>query len=264
LYKYIYKKLDFWGIVYYCAYRTVGETRELFCTAKSNMTALPPKRRYAAFSLIELLVVIAIICLLVGISFPAIGALSKSNHLNTAARLVNNLLHVARSEAINQGTYVQLRIATKWATGGEDQPALSYRKMSLWRLDRNLHSTEDERYVQISKWETLPVGIMFEPSTNPAAAYSLDNPGTYLLSFGAGDNNSKLGAQSGNVTFDTIWIEFTPSGAARFDSKVSNVYLLLVQGVLSDSSSTNVVGNKSNWAQTRVTTLTGKIQTIRP
>src|SRR5438132_7643058 len=68
----------------------------------------------AGFTLLELMVVIAVIIILLSLTIPAVTGLTKSSNLNSGARLVANLLSIARSEAINRRTLIRFEVATYW------------------------------------------------------------------------------------------------------------------------------------------------------
>ena len=73
-----------------------------------------PGRPGDAFTLLELLIVMGIIVIVLGFTIPVVTGLSKSNNLNSGARLVANLLTIARSEAINRRALIRFEVATTW------------------------------------------------------------------------------------------------------------------------------------------------------
>jgi len=96
--------------------------------------------RRLGFTLIGILAVIVIMVALTAIVVPAVNAIGNASRLDSAGRLVSNLVAVARSEAINQRTLVQLRFVTSpWVDGsGGDDLSAHYRKVSLWKLDQGI------------------------------------------------------------------------------------------------------------------------------
>lgn len=228
-----------------------------------------------AFTLVELLGVIGLITLLSIFAIPAVNSLATASRLDSAGQWVSNLVAVARSEAITQGTRVQLRVVTShWAdrSGKEDFPA-HYRRMSLWKLDRSLPTPA---YIQISKWETLPDGVLFEPASNPKTDASppyhfvRDSSACFLdvsclRRADPGFTNVVTGFQSADVTLDYAWIEFGPAGATTFPPSVSSVYLLLTEGFLPAASTSPVYTRQhTNWLQVRINCLTGMTRIQRP
>ena len=226
------------------------------------------------FTLIKLLAVIGIIVVLMGLAAPAVVSLGKSNNLNTATRLVSNLLTVARSEAINGNAHVQLRVVTdKWLTSAGDDSTAHYGKFSLWK--RASTATD---FSQLTAWNTLPAGVVLDSSTNPTTKSSYGfstannpadptNPCTYLFAPDPKDasgpqlHNLLPNVNTGPATADLAYLEFAPDGSIYYNASVttlpSQVYLLLV-----DANKLN--NGAPNWAQIRAASLTGRITVVRP
>lgn len=216
-----------------------------------------------AFTLLELLTVMGVIALLLSLTMPAINSIGAAGRLGSAARLVSNMMTIARSEAINSRAPVQLRIVTdKWTAGAENYDA-HYRKMSLWKYDRDANS-----YRQFSRWETLPPGVLVQPGPDPSSTYSFpssDSPGLYFLS-SAPDSSLQDIAVNG-ATVNAASFEFSPNGSLQTGgTPVSRSYLLLVEGHIPEGQSTPVSthAGQKNWAQIRVSPLTGRITVVRP
>jgi prepilin-type N-terminal cleavage/methylation domain-containing protein len=231
---------------------------------KPEATACP-----FAFTLIEMLTVISIIALLSVLALPALSSLNNSNGLTAAGRLVANLAAVARSEAINRRTLVQLRVLTT-RNSGIDDVTLHYRKLSLWKLDQ---TKSPPAYTQFSSWETLPVGVLIDPSTDPVSTakpvYSFATPpGAYFLNSSALNNSNTTDTITlGNASYNYAWVQFSPTGATTFAPGYPTVYLLLTQAVLPSSAATAPVytpPTHPNWYQIRINSLTGMSVVIRP
>lgn len=217
--------------------------------------------------------VIAIIGVLVVLIAPAVTTLSKAGGVNGGGRLISNLLTVARSEAINKRTRVQLRIVTKWMNGGAEDETAAYRKMSVWTLDPIKAAQMPppaDLYSQASKWETLPAGIIIESSEDPtaatppytfAASTSPNYPGTYFLNTALANRTANVTV--GSATVDFVWVQFDPSGAANFPGKG---YLLVTEGSFSRSAPSLIYTHSGhpNWFAASVTGVTGRILSIRP
>jgi prepilin-type N-terminal cleavage/methylation domain-containing protein len=208
----------------------------------------PHVLRPLAFTLIELLVVIAIIVLIAGFTIPALKSLSTSNNINTAGRMVSNLLTIARSEAINRRALVRFEVATSWPA----DPDGAYRKLTL--VQHDVTSGSD---TQITKWETLPAGVIFQP-TDPAAG---GGAGSYFFVLNQTQSPS---LKSGAQTIPTTYIEFMPTGALNVTPANSPVRLRMVQGFLPSSATKTVSSTGGNWFETSVDALVGRIAITRP
>jgi prepilin-type N-terminal cleavage/methylation domain-containing protein len=201
----------------------------------------------SAFTLLELLVVIGIMSLLLVAVVPAVTSLSNSNNLNAAGRMVANSLAVARSEAINQRTLIRFEVVTDWP----NDPAAAYRKFTL--VQHDLTTGIDK---QLTKWETLPEGLIFNPQDPTPGS------GSYFFSLNQ-TQNPKL--TSGGQQVTTTYIEFLPTGALNVAPSNSPVRLRLVQGYLPSPGSTSAtLTGASNWFEASVDSLVGRIRIVRP
>lgn len=204
-------------------------------------------RARSAFTLIELMVVMGIILLLVAALVPAVTSLTKSNNINTAGRMISNVLTVARSEAINRRALIRFEVATSWP----GDPDAAYRKFTL--VQHDLTSGAD---TQLTKWETLPAGVIFNPQDPTPGS------GSYFFIL----NQVQTPAlTSGTQTIPTVYIEFLPTGALNVAPASSPVRLRMVQGFLASASATSVTSTgTSNWFETSVDSLVGRIKIARP
>jgi prepilin-type N-terminal cleavage/methylation domain-containing protein len=248
-------------------------------------------RSQGGFSLIELLSVIAIMGLLAAASVPAIRSLANGNSLSAETGVISNLLTLARSEAITLRTPVQLRIVTdSWQNGTANDPLSCYRKVSLWQLQQSNPANPDDatwnpKWIQMTAWQSIGPHIVFEnasdpttqtkyvftPATDPKVsgyAYFLD-PATYLapttlLTTGSPQMTNQSAVN--NTTADMVALEFLPTGALNTGANTYNVYLLLTQGSYNGSSLSYTEGQTplSDWAQIRISYLTGSISVVRP
>jgi prepilin-type N-terminal cleavage/methylation domain-containing protein len=233
---------------------------------KSETTSCP-----LAFTLIELLTVVSIMAVLSALALPALNSLGNGSNLSAAGRLVGNLVAIARSEAINQRTLVQLRLLTTNA-GGTDDVTVHYRKLSLWKAVQS--ATGQQSYVQFSNWETLPGGVMVDPSgpdptQNASPKYTFTPPGTYFLNSGLLNNSNGSGSGISYVagTYNYAWVEFSPTGATTYPSGNATAYLLLTEAFMPSSQATAPVytpANHPNWFQVSINSLTGMSEVVRP
>ena len=223
------------------------------------------------FSLVELLVVIAIIVVIVALTVPAITGLSKANNLNTGGRVVADVLSAARAEAITQRRLVQVRVATRWVGSGGEDLASKYRKFSVWRRpqpgDAQQPSSSADPYIQVTKWETLPTGVLFETDATPYNFTTTTTdpryPGTNFLDPSLG--NRRANVSTGGATVDVAWIEFTPTGSVNFSSGVmpGRVFMLVTEGFWNGTSITPT-NDHANWLLATIDTLVGRLNVLRP
>lgn len=250
-----------------------GRRLSLFSFSGFQRFSFSQHKRSRAFTLLELLVVMGVIGLLMVLIAPAVTTLSKADNLNSGGRLVSNILTTARAEAITRRRLVQVRFVTKWTnSGGAEDTSSSYHKFSVWEFpqadDAQQSSDPNDSYVQISKWETLPNGIIFEPNTDPGAAYSLPTnatnpryPGTYFLNSSLTNQKTNIKVPSG--TADVAFIEFTPTGDSNVIAS-GRVYLLVTEGFWDGTTITYTHANHPNWFATTIDILAGRINILRP
>lgn len=161
--------------------------------------------------------------------------------------MLTNTLTVARSEAINRRALIRFEIATNWWPSPTD----AYRKFTLVQ-----HDVTTGIDTQITGWDTLPIGTFFERSDpNPGNAttgtyfFALNPPQTSTLKFGGNDVN-------------TSYIEFGPTGALTTPLQSSPVRLRINPGAISGNS--EVLANTSNWFETTIDSVVGRIAITRP
>jgi len=230
------------------------------------------RSRASAFTLVELLMVISIMAVISTFAVTALNTLGGSDKVASGGRLLSNMVSIARSEAINRRTLVQLRIITTNQSGATDTN--SYRKMSLWFMDQTQSS---EPYLQLSKWETLPDGIIVEPSTNPTTAvtppYTFSTmPGTYIMNSSLLQNSNVLTSNPtvpcGTSNYNYAWVEFSPTGGTTYPTAYSLTYILVTEGFISQTgsvvSTVYTQKNHPNWLQVSINSLVGTSKVLRP
>jgi Tfp pilus assembly protein FimT len=172
------------------------------------------------------------------LGIPAITNLMKSGGLNAATRQVSNALSQARQYAITQR--VRTRVVFPYSgtlTVGTNQAPryLSYSVMT--------NSAGGWGY--LSKWEFLPVGVVF---TQGAGVGALDNLSLEL---------NVLFPNTINGSLDKLrFIEFTPTGAAA-----QNYTFLICEGHMDGGSPTPTGANN---ATATVDNVVGRIRITRP
>jgi len=208
----------------------------------------------------------AMMSILAGLSLPAVKGLSGSNGLNTGTRKLADWMNLARSEAIARHTLVRFAVAREWKS--KDDAAL--RKISLWAWN-----SEVERFLPLTAWEELPVGVVVEPSLPDyirKAAYATDD-----LASVRGDCvlDDRLGADAefdAGTTVDPIlarFIEFLPSGRVRIPGGSARQAIFVVtQGFANPSGQLTYTSRAgegpATWAQINVDTLTGRVRVYHP
>lgn len=197
------------------------------------------------FTLIELLTVVGIMALMLGLTVPAVTNLSKANQLSNASRLVSNLLSIARTEAVTKRTQTRFVVVKDW----QDQPEASYRRISIWKYD-----TESGGWVQASKWEEIPQGVIFDPNS---VSYTGESDANHLLA-DAGVNSFSVEVNGKNV--DLQYAEFSPTGAASMPNMTGlDIWMALTMQNLTASADA-----PANYAKISANTLTGRLKIDRP
>jgi prepilin-type N-terminal cleavage/methylation domain-containing protein len=200
----------------------------------------------AAFTLLELLVVMAIMVIILAFTIPVVTGLSKSNNLNAGGRTVANLLTIARSEAINRRALIRFEVATTWPNDFTS----AYRKITLVQ-----HDIATGNDTQLTKWETLPAGISFQPK-DP----SPNSTGVYFFGL---NPVSSVPLSGQNVP--TNYIEFLPTGALNVPIAKSPVRLRVVPGLVSSVGAASVtLTSTANWMDASIDGLVGRIALARP
>jgi prepilin-type N-terminal cleavage/methylation domain-containing protein len=207
-----------------------------FSTSYFRLSNLSVKTR-CAFTLLELLVVIAIIIVVLAFTVPAVTGLSKSSNLNSAGRIVANLLTVARSEAINTRSLIRFEIATTWPS----DPSNAYRKVVVVKHDATTGTDSP-----LTNWQTLPTGVVFQDPSALAGAQQ-QTP------------NLTVGSQS----ITTYYVEFQPTGALNIDPSKSPVTFRLVPGFI-DGTNGPKATSANNWFDISVDSMVGRVAITRP
>lgn len=199
------------------------------------------------FSLVEVMVVIAIMVIVLGFTIPSLTGLSKSNSLNSAGRIVVNLITAARSEAINKRSLVRFEVATSWPTDASQ----AYRKIAVVEHDV---ATGTDTF--LTNWHTLPTGITFSPQDPGSSS------GSYFFSSAATQiPKLKIGSQD----VDSVYLEFLPTGAPNTSPSNNPLRLRLLGGIVSAGASPTVtITTPNNWFDASVDTLVGRVKITRP
>ncbi len=222
---------------------------------------------HTGFTLVEVLTVMSIIIILLALAVPTIRGLS-ANQLSNSGRLFTNLLTIARSEAINRRTIVRVEIATNWPP----DPTLSFRRATI--AAATLNAAGAYVYRQITGWETLPQGVIFEPTDPVVTEGTIMADGSlYFLDATNNLNNTDTSDLSfAGTPIPTVYFAFTPSGGLTGPAGTSiPIRIRLTEGVLPVGASSvtyiRASGSKyggANWFDVRVNPLVGRLEIGRP
>jgi prepilin-type N-terminal cleavage/methylation domain-containing protein len=220
------------------------------------------------FTLIEMLTVIVIVGIMLALTIPAVTSLMKSSGVSVATRQVSNTLGLARQLAITQRVYARVVFPYDTVTplGTESMLYRAYAVM----INRDNSAAAIANWKYVSKWEYLPVGVVFLnraplPAPPPAT--------------GALDDTSSLNRGLGLPFPETTvapattlaYIEFTPSGTATAVGlgTLTPSVLTITEGFANSGSPPTLTSKTSLGALANVGTLTvnslvGRIQVTRP
>lgn len=211
--------------------------------------------------------VMAIISLVAGFVVPAVKGIFSGTTVDVGATKLSGLLNLARSEAIAQHTLVRFVVATDWPTNNGEG---NLRRVSLWAWQ-----ADSGRYLPISNWEELPVGLVLEteiPDYVRTASYAANDTATVrgssvLAEEKAGD--ATFLAETNLGTISTRYIEFLPNGSARIPGSSDRQAIFVATPGIADAGNhithtAQANGRSANWAQLNVDTLTGRTHIYRP
>lgn len=209
-----------------------------------------------------MLVVIVIISIMVGLTIPAVTTLMKSGGVSAGSREISNTLGLARQLAITQRTFA--RVVFPYSQSGNPLD-MRYRAYAVMT---NRDNSVAAGWAYASKWEYLPVGVMFLQTipAAPSGSGALDdqnslNGQTKQMAF-------PLPGNPGNMAF-LAYIEFGPTGAATPLTGGGASILALTEGFVSGGvptptttkTSTNTLANLTTIG---VDSLVGRIKLNRP
>jgi len=220
----------------------------------------------SGITLIELISVMAIMSMLAIMTVPSVYSLLTAKGLSTGVRDVSNQLVNARADAIAKHTLTRFMIATTWT---EEDGA--FRKFSTWRW--NAESSEFDR---VSKWSTLPKGVVFVPTLPNyilKSEYALNDATSVIGEYALSQKDAAVEVMAfEEEPVEVQFVEFLPTGAARIPGGTLNtvIYVLVEGDIEQDDGGTllthrNANGQEAhNWAQVNLGTLTGRVRIYRP
>jgi prepilin-type N-terminal cleavage/methylation domain-containing protein len=136
-------------------------------STRAGLSARP--NNFRAFTLLEILVVMAIIAILLVALIPNIAGLQKSAGTKGAVSNVMNAMEQARSLALTSGSATYVVFADQ--TTPTDYRCRAY---IIFKEDKNFN------VVAVTKWNYLPTGVSFRPSTGLLTAQSGASPVTFV------------------------------------------------------------------------------------
>lgn len=206
-----------------------------------------------AFSLVEMMVVISVMAFLLAFAAPALMSLGSTS-LSSGGRELAGFLKLARAEAIAKNTVVRVAVVRKWPS----EPDSVHRALSMWTWDE-----DSEEFVQAGAWETLPEGLIIEP-TFPSyvkqAEYAKDDP----VNVRASTPKKTTEVEVNGETVSATYLEFMPNGRARSPDGMAErkMAFVVIQGFEENGQIIRIA--PQNWAQVNVDLLTGHIEILRP
>jgi prepilin-type N-terminal cleavage/methylation domain-containing protein len=117
----------------------------------------------AGFSLVELLVVIAVLGILTGLAVPAMKGLAGVSGVRGGANSLSAAFDQARYAAIENATPTYLGFPSA-SFSPPSNPALKYSSMIIFREKSPNDPVTDPDYKPLSRWITLPPGVLFDLS----------------------------------------------------------------------------------------------------
>lgn len=223
------------------------------------------KSRTNGFTLIEMLVVIVIVGIMLALTIPAVTTMMKASGVSVATRQVSNTLGLARQLAITQRIYA--RVVFPYDTtppipaGSADMLYRSYAVMT----NRDNTTTANWRYA--SKWEYLPVGVVFPNNVAALAAGALNDPNSLNRQLGLPFPNTVVAPAT-----TLAYIEFGPTGAAKALTVAGggDSIVVITEGFANSGSTPTLTSKTSsglllaNVATNTVNSLVGRIKVTRP
>ena len=211
-------------------------------------------RLIRGFSIIELLMVIAIVSVLASVSALSISGIAGAAHLSTGGAQISNFLESAREMSILKKTPVAVALLAKGDdVGSRIMTALEY-------------LPDANQWVRISKWETLPKGVMvdmtaggtnntFVPGNSPTISPALPN-----LVYASNTYSPQLTDGYG-------YIVFLPNGSLYQSGTQPSVFRL-VEGVSTSTGSRytgakDANGNPVNYFEIVINESTGRVKMAR-
>lgn len=148
-------------------------------TPPSSKLKTAPLKRFLrqGFSLVELITVVAIVGIITALVVPAVNGFGRSTALNSGGNMVANLAGLARQTAMSKNTLAALVVVTNLGTEQD------YRAMTVAEY-------RDGIWQQVTKWETLPTGIVVDTSSE--STFLTNTPVPFPFKLGIVIGNRRL------------------------------------------------------------------------
>lgn len=216
--------------------------------------SIPPKakRRLPAFSLVELLAVIAIMALLMAVAVPVFSDPSNSAR-QSSREIIKAHLQRARAHAIASGSATAIAVPVL-ATGGE----LGARAITLFEVAKNGAVYEPVKdaggvEMQLQRWETLPGGFHFMPSS------LVSSPKPTIV-----DSAETLQTNYKGKAVTCHLIVFAPNGQIVLPSSETNIAIARAARSGSSLAITQKSKGSPVYDLLQVNRLTGRTRNIQP
>jgi prepilin-type N-terminal cleavage/methylation domain-containing protein len=207
--------------------------------------------RCRGFSLIELLVVMAIIAILAAVAGPAFSAFKGSGGLSKAAFDISNTMQLARAYAMSKNTYVYVGLQEVDAIVPTSADGVGRLVVAAVASKSGVRATDfTTGVVPISKAQTLDGATL----TNAAATTA--SPG-FQFTWPIGGTT--------RYTFKKV-IEFDPQGVARVQKGATGTSSIepSIEIGLAPARGNTALASDPNWANIKITGITGATQILRP
>lgn len=217
------------------------------------MSTCPFLKTPRGFTIVELLTVVAIMSILVSLGMVSLRGVSGGSNLSTSGSRLAGLLESAREEAILK----RQPVAVTMLLSGSDDARRTF--SALEYVPAN--GVAPASWKQVSRWETLPAGIVADVSSGTTAN---------LSNAFSSDTSVTVSSVLPTLTYRGVsatpgsgygYLIFMPDGTIYQASQ--SCALSLVQGSW-NGSSVQHTGDPNNYLQVVVNDATGRVKVIRP
>ncbi len=207
-----------------------------------------------------MLVVIGIIVVMGALAIPAFQALSPAQKLSTAGSRVVGLAESARMNAMSRQNPTMLAVITNLPNTTD----VSYRTFTVLESAQvsvtvGNNTTTTDQWKQISRWETLPTGIVL--NNNPSKSFF--RMGSTPLTPPAPDGTNTFQYKGTPLTTNHYGFVIFNRNGSLYNSATNAPTMELVVGV-SNADNITRTGPTNNWYQLVFNEAIGRVKTVRP